>query len=187
MAPAVSAECTLNSEVVGAVWRTCGRSGRGRRRAKPGFSWKADRPYVGQAPAAVAVEGGAESALSILGCQREQRHAGYEFHIVGRAENLEERPPLDRKHDVGAGEEPAAEQRVSEIGARFRQIGNSEAVRGRRDTETAELGEDEPHPVASFPTGVQLRQGVTDDVFLRGDEARSRSDGTVMPAYPGWE
>ncbi len=73
--------------------------------------------------------------------RREQRRAGPELQIVGRAEDLVRGASCDREHGVGALDEPRTEDGVGEVGLGLRGAPDREAPGGRADPQSRDTAE----------------------------------------------
>ncbi|HTV65379.1 MAG TPA: hypothetical protein VMD98_07235, partial [Bryocella sp.] len=108
----------------------------------------------------------------VAGCGvGEQRHRGAELHIVGAAEDLVQRSPLNVNCELSAESQPVTEDGVVQIGLGFRFRRDRIMLGDRATTETRDLREDEPHPVTLFAPAAQLRANLFEDWILSLDEA----------------
>lgn len=72
---------------------------------------------------------------------------------------------------MGAGDEPAAENGVREIGSGLIETGDGVALRHGTHAEPGELRKDEPHPVRTFAAVTKFGGHACMDGFLRLDKA----------------
>lgn len=86
----------------------------------------------------------------------EQGHAGPEFDVVRRPEDVVDGLAGHRQEQVGAALQPRSQHRMLPVGDGFVEIRQAEVVRGAAASERAQLREDAPHPVAAFCAGRQF-------------------------------
>src|SRR5580704_16611365 len=79
-----------------------------------------------------------------------------QLQIIGIAEDLLDRTPLDEIYQPGAFGEPRAEDRVREIGGGFSERRNGEFAGQFTGAEALYLQENEPHPMAFFSAAPQF-------------------------------
>ena len=106
-----------------------------------------------------------------FGHQREQGHGRVKLHVIGVAENIRRRPPLNGKNRFRALHEPWTENGMAEILPRFFQAFDGLKSRCGAVPQSVDLREYKPHPVRSLQAAPQLGKGTVINPFLRADEA----------------
>lgn len=102
---------------------------------------------------------------------REERRAGSELEVIGGAEDLSSGAPLHAKDGLRALQESRAQDRVTEVGARFIDALDGVHPRNAAVTEPFDLGENVPHPVGALPPGADLGDRGLVVLGLSHDEA----------------
>ena len=74
------------------------------------------------------------------------------------------------QHRIGRRFEPRTQHWVDQIGRGLRDAGHGEFLCRFAATETGDLGEQEPHPVAPFRSGLKLGESLFEDAALRCNE-----------------
>ena len=87
---------------------------------------------------------------------RKQSHRGVKFQVIGVAENFGNRALMHLQHQLRTGSQPRAEQVVGQIGLCFLGRLNGEASGHLAASQTGELREHKPHPVAAFAALVEF-------------------------------
>lgn len=103
----------------------------------------------------------AQEDAIVRGSGGEKRHAGPKLQVVGRTEDVVDGAlfgPIDK---VRTFPQPWPENRMREIGFRFRLAGDAVFVGHRALPQTSHLREDEPHPMRCLATRAEFVAHVT--------------------------
>ena len=102
---------------------------------------------------------------------REQRHTGAELDVIRFSKYLQCGATFDFQHQLRALFKPRAENGMLKVCSRLAEAGDRVLDRSRTPSQSANLWEDEPHPVTSLPSGLQLRNDMVEDTSLCLDKA----------------
>ncbi|MCY1365227.1 hypothetical protein D9M69_520660 [compost metagenome] len=103
----------------------------------------------------VLVQGLLEKVVGI-GDLGKQGHRGMKLQVVGMTENPRYRALPDVQHFLGAGTQPGAQQRMIKVGQGFLPRADGKAARHLAVAESGKLRKNEPHPVTTLVSVVQL-------------------------------
>jgi hypothetical protein len=106
----------------------------------------------------------------ILRGAAEQRHAGPELQVIRGAQDVVDRFPLNRYHELRAFYKARTENGMAKIRPGLGERGDGIPTRHSADTEPRNLGKHEPHPMTGLAAAAQLGEHAFVNGVLPFDE-----------------